>query len=121
MAPKSLIFFIQIIFINPEDNIIIKNEKDIKKNNCSVCWKLKKSEVFLNNSISYILLGLLTKDIKGTIVPIVKKSKSEFVKITNIIKINFFLVCIFKYETNFNTFSNILIKFLDFQFYIYFK
>ena len=68
-----------------------------------------------------MLFGLLTKDIKGTTAPIVITSKIEFIKITNIIKINFFLVCKFKYETNFNTSPNNLIKFLDFQLYVYFK
>ena len=101
--------------MNPDKNIMIRNEKDINKKTSSVFCKLKNSEVLLNNSISDILFGLLTKDIKGTIAPIVIKSKSEFIKITNIIKTNFFLVCIFKYEVNFSTSSNILIKFLDFQ------
>ena len=68
-----------------------------------------------------MLFGLLTKDIKGTTAPIVIKSKSELIRITNIIKINFFLVCKFKYETNLNTSENILIKFLYFQIYIHFK
>ena len=95
--------------MNPDNNIIIKNETDINKNNSWVCWKLKKSEVLLNNSISDILFGLLTKDIKGTIVPIVINSKNEFIKITIIIKINFLFVCLFRYEIN----SNILIKYLE--------
>ena len=109
-AVKKLIFLIHKTFINPDNNIIIKNEKDINKNNCSVCWKLKKSDVFLKNSISDILLGLLTRDIRGTTIPMVKNSKKEFIKIINIIKINFLLVCLFKYEIN----SNILIKYLGF-------
>ena len=92
--------------MNPDKNIIIKNEKDIKKNNSSVCWKLKKSEILLKNPISDIFFGLLTKDIKGTIVPIVINSKNEFIKRTMIIKKHLFFVRLFKYEIN----SNILIK-----------
>ena len=60
-------------------------KQDINKKTSSVFCKLKNSEVLLNNSISDILFGLLTKDIKGTIAPIVINSKSEFIKITNII------------------------------------
>ena len=82
--------------MHPDNKIIIKNEKDINKNNSSVCWKLKKSEVLLNTSISEILFGLLTKDISGTTVPIVKNSKKEFIKITKIININCLFVCLFK-------------------------
>ena len=106
MALKLLIFLRHKIFINPENTIIIKSEIDINKNNSSGCWKLKNSEVLLNISISDILFGLLIKDIKGTIVPIVINSSNEFMKITNIIKINLLFVCLFKYEIN----SNILIK-----------
>ena len=62
--------------------------------------------MLFNNFISETLFGLLTKDIKGTIVPIVINSNNEFITITNIIKINLLFVCLFKYETN----SNILIK-----------
>ena len=94
--------------MNPDNIIITKNEKDINKNNSSVCWKFKKSEVFLNTSISETLFGLITKVIRGTTVPIVKNSKNEFIKITNIININCLFVCLFKYEIN----SNILIKYL---------
>ena len=86
--------------------MIIKKEKEINRNISSVCWILKNSVVRLTNSISDILFGLLTKDIKGTIVPIVINSKNEFIKITAIIKINFLFVCLFKYEIN----SNILIN-----------
>ena len=75
----------------------------------SGCCKLKNSKVLLKNSISDILFGLITKDIKGTIVPIVINSKNEFMKIANIIKINLLFVCLFKYEIN----SNILIKYLE--------
>ena len=82
---------------------MIKKDIAINKNNSSVCWKLKKSEVFLNTSISVILSGLLTKDIRGTTVPIVINSKKEFIKIKNIIKINCLFVCLFKYEINSNT------------------
>ena len=103
--------------MNPDNNIITKNEKDMNKNNSSVCWKLKKSEILLNTATSEILFGLLTKVIRGTTVPIVRNSKNEFIKITNIIKINCFLVCLFKYEIN----SNILIKYLDYRIYIHFK
>ena len=94
--------------MNPDKIMIIKNEKDINRNNSWVCWKLKKSEILRNISISEILSGLLTKDIKGTIIPIVINSNNEFTKITNSIKINFLFVVLFKYEIN----SNILIKYL---------
>ena len=90
------------ILIKPDKNIINKNEKDINKNNFSVCRILKKFEVLLNNSISKILSGLLTKDIKGTIIPIVINSNNEFTKRTNDIKINFLFVLFFKYEINSN-------------------
>ena len=88
------------IFINPDKNIIIKNKKDINKNSLSVCWILKKFEVLLNKSTSRILSGLLTKDIKGTIIPIVINSNNEFIKRTNDIKINFLFVRLLKYEIN---------------------
>ena len=50
---------------------------------------------------------LLTKDIKGTITPIVINSNNEFTILIKNIKINFLFVFLFKYEIN----SNILFKY----------